>query len=92
MRDLRVSFPKLCDEKWETMTPVGCARVCGRCDKPVHDLSRCTLLETEALLRRNPDTCVRARIDGDGADPAQAEPPARTLGGWSSRLPRRRVC
>jgi hypothetical protein len=67
MRDLRVSFPKPCDEKWEAMTPAGCGRVCGRCDKPVHDLSLYTLDEAEALLRRNPDTCVRASIDQEGA-------------------------
>jgi hypothetical protein len=66
MRNLRVSFPKPCDEKWEAMTPAGCARVCARCEKPVHDLSNYTLDQAEALLRRNPDTCVRSRIDGDG--------------------------
>jgi hypothetical protein len=66
MRDLRVSFPRPCDEKWEGMTPAGCARVCGRCDKPVHDLSHYTVDEAEALLRGNPEVCVRARIDRDG--------------------------
>jgi hypothetical protein len=66
MPDLRVRFPKPCDEKWESMTPAGCARLCGRCDKPVHDLSHHTLDEAEALLRLHPDTCVRARIDSDG--------------------------
>jgi len=66
MRDLRVSFPKPCDEKWEAMAPAGCARICARCDTPVHDLSLLSLGEAEALLRRNPGACVRARIDGDG--------------------------
>ena len=66
MRDLRVSFPKPCDEKWEAMRPTGCGGVCGRCDKPVHDLSYYALDEAEALLRGNPGTCVRAHIDSDG--------------------------
>ena len=66
MRDLRVRFPRPCGEQWEKMVPAGCARVCERCDKPVHDLSLHTLDEAEALLRLNPDTCVRARIGGDG--------------------------
>jgi len=66
MRDVRVSFPRPCDEVWEAMIPAGCARVCARCDKVVHDLSHYELGEAEALLRRNPDACVRARIDADG--------------------------
>jgi hypothetical protein len=66
MRDLRVRFPEPCDEKWEAMTPAGCAGVCGRCDKSVHDLSHYTLDEAAALLRRGTNVCVRARIDGNG--------------------------
>ena len=66
MRDLRVSFPKPCDEKWESMTPSGCDRVCARCDKVIHDLSQYEFGEAEALLRRDPDTCVRAQIGADG--------------------------
>lgn len=66
MRDLRVSFPRPCDEKWEAMMPAGCDRVCVRCDKVIHDLSHYELGEAETLLRRNPDTCVRARIGADG--------------------------
>jgi carboxypeptidase family protein len=66
MRDLRVSFPKPCDEPWEAMAPAGCDRVCARCDKVIHDLSHYALDEAEALLRRNPQACVRARIGADG--------------------------
>jgi len=66
MRDVRVSFPRPCDEKWEAMTPAGCDRVCARCDTVIHDLSQYELDEAEALLRRNPDSCVRAQIDADG--------------------------
>ncbi len=40
MRDLRVSFPKPCDERWEAMAPEGRARLCARCDTVVHDLSQ----------------------------------------------------
>ena len=67
MRDLYVSFPRPCGEKWETMTPAGCARVCGRCDKPVHDLSEYSLEEAETLLRGDPRACVRARVGCDGS-------------------------
>jgi hypothetical protein len=64
--DLRVSFPKPCDEKWEAMTPVGRDRVCARCDKVIRDLSSYAFEEAEALLRGNPDACVRARVDAGG--------------------------
>lgn len=67
MPDLRVSFPKPCDEAWEAMTPSGCDRVCARCDHVVHDLAAYTMDEAEALLRANPDGCVRAQIGPDGA-------------------------
>ncbi len=67
MGDLRVSFPRPCDEKWQAMTPEGRARICGRCDKAVHDLSLYSIDEAEKLLRANPEACVRARIDADGS-------------------------
>jgi len=67
MPDLRVSFPEPCDERWEEMAPSGCGRLCARCDKVVHDLSRYDADEVEALLRADPDTCVRAEIGPDGA-------------------------
>ena len=67
MPDLRVRFPKPCDERWEAMTPSGCDRVCARCDHVVHDLAEYTLDEAEALLRASPGSCVRARIGPDGA-------------------------
>jgi len=66
MPDLRVSFPKPCDETWEAMAPSGCDRVCARCDHVVHDLREYTLDEAEALLRGNPGSCVRAQIGPDG--------------------------
>ncbi len=49
------------------MAPEGRARLCARCDKAVHDLSQLGLREAEALLRRDPGACVRARIGADGA-------------------------
>ena len=76
MRDLRVSFPKPCDERWEGMAPTGCDRVCARCDTVVRDLSEYTFDEAEALLRANPDSCVRARI---GADRVVALKPGRGM-------------
>lgn len=67
MTDLRVSFPRPCDEPWEAMTPTaGCDRVCARCDRVIHDLANYEIDEAEALLRDNSGSCVRARIDADG--------------------------
>jgi hypothetical protein len=66
MRDLDVSFPKPCSEEWESMTPVGRGRMCARCAKPVHDLSKYDFEEAEALLRSDPGTCVRACAGADG--------------------------
>lgn len=66
MRELRVSFPKPCGEGWEAMAPVGRDRICARCDRAVLDLSSYELDEVEALVRRDPGTCVRARIGADG--------------------------
>lgn len=67
MPDLRVSFPVPCDEPWEAMAPLGRGRMCDRCDKVVHDLSRYELGDAEALIRANPATCFRARVGADGA-------------------------
>jgi Carboxypeptidase regulatory-like domain len=67
MHELRVSFPRPCDEEWEAMAPAGRGRACARCDRVVHDLSLYEADEAEALLRGDPDTCVRARIGADGA-------------------------
>ncbi|HEY7810383.1 MAG TPA: carboxypeptidase-like regulatory domain-containing protein [Allosphingosinicella sp.] len=67
MGDLRVSFPKPCDESWDAMAPRGCAKLCGRCDTLVHDLTNFDLEEAEALLRRNPEACVRAKVAADGS-------------------------
>ena len=66
MSDLKVSFPKPCNEKWGAMSPSGRARMCGRCDKAVHDLSEYGLDEAQALLRREPGACFRADIGADG--------------------------
>lgn len=67
MSDLRVSFPKPCEEKWEKMTPADRARVCARCDKAVHDLSSLSFDEAEALVRRDSEVCVRAQVQADGS-------------------------
>ena len=66
MRDLRVSFPRPCDQNWEGMAPTARARICATCKTAVHDLSLYELGEAEALLRENPNSCVRARIGADG--------------------------
>ena len=66
MADVRISFPKPCDEPWAEMTPAGCDRVCGRCARTIHDLRHYSIEEVEALVRRDPDTCVRASVATDG--------------------------
>ena len=74
MRDVRVSFPKPCDAPWEAMVPTGCNRLCARCDTMVHDLAELTLEQAQALLRRDPAACVRARVDADGVVTLKPDP------------------
>ena len=63
MRDVEVSFPKPCSEQWDAMAIAGRNRLCARCDTVVHDLSALTFDEAQALLRRAPDSCVRATVN-----------------------------
>lgn len=65
--DLRGRFPRPCDAVWEDMRPDGCDRFCARCDRTVHDLSQLDIDEVQALVRRDPESCVRAIIQPDGA-------------------------
>ena len=64
--DLKVSFPQPCSESWEGMRPDGCNRFCDRCEKTIHDLSRLTIDEVEALAHSG-DICVRAEVGAGGA-------------------------
>jgi hypothetical protein len=48
------------------MTPAGRDRICARCDRAVLDLSSYEPGEVEALVRSDPQTCVRARVGADG--------------------------
>jgi hypothetical protein len=73
MSDLRVNFPKPCDEPWENMTPEAGHRACSRCDRVVHDLSRYDVAEIEALLRNQPGSCVRASIAPSGSIDIKAD-------------------
>ena len=67
MRDVIVSFPKPCEEPWESMAPRGCNRHCASCDKIIHDLSALTFDEADRLLEHEEEVCVRAQIGSDGA-------------------------
>lgn len=66
MADIIVSFPKPCEEPWDGMTAQGCDRICASCDRIVHDLTRYSIEEVEAMARRDPYICVRAAIGSDG--------------------------
>jgi len=66
MKDLRVSFPGPCSERWDDMVPQGCHRHCASCDKIIHDLASMTIAEVEALVAGEPEPCVRAVISPDG--------------------------
>ena len=66
MSDIRVSFPDPCGERWEDMRHVGCNRHCDTCDKVIHDLSQMTIDDVGALVRTDPEPCVRAHINRDG--------------------------
>lgn len=79
MRDLRVAFPVPCAERWEEMSPRGCNRHCASCDKVIHDLSAMTIEETEALLRVDPEPCVRARVGRDGSVETKTSAGARLM-------------
>jgi hypothetical protein len=67
MSDLRISFPDPCGESWDAMQPSGCDRICATCSETVHDLTKLTVDEAEALLREPGKHCVRAQVGPDGA-------------------------
>ncbi|WP_432770437.1 MAG: carboxypeptidase regulatory-like domain-containing protein [Sphingopyxis sp.] len=66
MKDLRVSFPEPCAEKWDAMAPAGCNRACGRCETTVFDLSEYDVDQVETLLATGGRVCVRAHVDAGG--------------------------
>ena len=66
MKDIEVSFPKPCNESWESMAPKGCHRHCAACDQTIHDLERMTFDQAIALLREQDDVCVRAKTTTRG--------------------------
>lgn len=67
MKELRVSFPEPCGEKWEEMPVSGCNRHCASCDKIIYDLSQMAFDDVETLLTVKPDACVRAAVKVDGS-------------------------
>lgn len=64
--DIDVSFPKPCEQPWDEMEVQGCHRRCAACDKTIFDLETLTPSEVEALLDREEEACVRARVTPDG--------------------------
>jgi len=78
MRDVKVTFPKPCDQPWEAMAPHGCNRHCAACDTVIHDLEHMTADEAEALLDSGTEVCVRARIAPDGV--VKLKPAGRSTG------------
>ena len=66
MKELRVSFPEPCGEKWDDMPLTGCNRHCASCDTIIHDLSKMEFNEAEELLAEQPGACVRAVVNADG--------------------------
>jgi hypothetical protein len=79
MRDVKVTFPKPCDQPWDAMTPHGCHRHCAACDKVIHDLAALSVDEAEALLDSGKEVCVRARIGSDGVIATRGPRDARRL-------------
>lgn len=56
-----------CRERWDAMKGDDVTRHCGRCHRDVHDLSRMTEAEIEALFARaGSSPCVRLRRRPDG--------------------------
>jgi len=66
MSDIRVSFPRPCDQPWEEMEDRGCNRHCVACDQTIFDLEKLTVDDAEALLDGESEACVRARVGFDG--------------------------
>lgn len=67
MKELRISFPEPCGEKWEDMPVSGCNRHCASCDNIIYDLSQMAFDDVETLLTVKPDVCVRAAVDVNGS-------------------------
>src|SRR5262245_30484777 len=74
MRDLKVTLPEPCNERWETMSRQGCNRICDRCSTTIHDLSQLTVGEVQALLASSERICVRAQLDRTGLVQTKPEP------------------
>lgn len=56
-----------CGADWNAMDPRGKARLCGSCDKLVHDLSAMAADEAAQLLAQTPSSlCVRYLYDATG--------------------------
>jgi hypothetical protein len=56
LEDVRIARP--CGKSWDDMFGDGPVRFCRHCEQHVHDLSRLSRDEAEALLARR-DVCVR---------------------------------
>ena len=67
MADTHIAFPEPCQEDWDSMHPLGRARHCDSCDKPVHDRTQYTPEEADALIQgAGGPACLRAHIAADG--------------------------
>ena len=67
MTDTHIEFPEPCHEDWDAMHPLGRARHCDNCDKPVHDLTQYTPEEADAVIQgAGGPACLRAQIAADG--------------------------
>jgi hypothetical protein len=64
-REVPIRTP--CGADWDRMDPRGSARLCGQCDKLVHDLSSMTEASARALLKSTEGgLCVRYLYDVTG--------------------------
>ncbi len=62
-----IAIPTRCRARWDDMVGNEVVRHCGKCHREVHDLSRMTRAEIEALLGvESPLPCVRLRRRPDG--------------------------
>lgn len=76
---LPVAIDTPCGADWNAMTPAGARkRLCGSCDKVVHDLAKRTDDEVEALLANGP-VCVRYLYDVHGRRVLEAPAGARII-------------
>jgi hypothetical protein len=93
----RITIANPCDEDWDAMVGDDRVRMCARCDKQLHDLSRLTRAEATRLVAEpaqagdddaQESVCVRLVRRSDGTVVTSDTPPSAPTAGpawWLAR-------